>query len=75
MPVAPQKRRPLYVDVNQENRYKSSGKTSGECGGCFGVVTLFYAKKNPLRKPTGVLEHCRGGETNCWLSIFRVVSF
>ena len=30
---------------------------------------------NPSPKPTGVLEHCRVGETNCWFSIFRGVSF
>jgi hypothetical protein len=30
---------------------------------------------NPLTKPTGVLEHCREGETNCWFSIFLGVSF
>jgi hypothetical protein len=49
MPVAPQKRRPLNVDVSQENRYKSTGNTlgaGGGYGGCFGVVTLFYAKKS-----------------------------
>ena len=27
--------------------------------------------RNPLPKPTGVLEHCREGETNCWFSTFR----
>jgi len=31
--------------------------------------------RNPLPKPTGVLEHCREGETNCWFSTFRGVSF
>jgi hypothetical protein len=24
-------------------------------------------------KPTGVLEHCNEGETNCWFSIFLVL--
>jgi hypothetical protein len=31
--------------------------------------------RNTSAKPTGVLEHCREGETNCWFSIFRGVSF
>ena len=31
--------------------------------------------RNPWPKPTGVLEHCREGETNFWCSIFRGVSF
>jgi len=30
---------------------------------------------NPWPKPTGVLEHCCEGETNCWFSVFRSVSF
>jgi len=42
--------------------------------GCSNVVTFFFAKKS-LTKPTGVVELCREGETNCWLSIFRNVSF
>jgi len=31
--------------------------------------------RNAWAKPTGVLEHCREGETNRWFSIFRGVSF
>jgi hypothetical protein len=31
--------------------------------------------QNPWPKPTGVLEHCRESETNCWISIFQGVSF
>jgi len=31
--------------------------------------------RNNLPKPTGVLQHCFDGETNCWFSIFRSVSF
>jgi len=31
--------------------------------------------RNPLPKPTCVLEHCREEETICWFSIFRGVSF
>jgi hypothetical protein len=32
-------------------------------------LLLFSLLRNP--KPTGVLEHCREGETNCWVSILR----
>jgi len=39
---------------------------TAEYGGCCSLVTLFFGKK----KLTGVLEHCREGETNCWFSIF-----
>ena len=31
--------------------------------------------RNPWQKPTIVLVHCCEGETNCWFSIFRGVSF
>jgi len=27
--------------------------------------------RNPWSKPTGVLEHCREGETTCWFYIFQ----
>jgi hypothetical protein len=29
----------------------------------------------PWPKPTGVLEHCCEGETNCWFFIYYGVSF
>ena len=35
----------------------------------------FVLLRNPWPKPTGALEHCREVETNCWFSIFWVVSF
>jgi hypothetical protein len=31
--------------------------------------------RNPQPKPTGVLEHCREGQTNCWFFIFQGISF
>jgi hypothetical protein len=34
------------------------------------VVTFSFAKKS-LSKPTGVLEHCREGETKYWFSNLR----
>ena len=48
---------------------KSAGDTSGEYGGCFSVVTLLFAKESS-NKATGVLEHSRKVETNCWFSVF-----
>jgi len=27
--------------------------------------------RNPCPKRTGVLEHCREGQTNCWFPIFK----
>jgi hypothetical protein len=34
------------------------------------VLSFCSFLRNPLLKPTGVLEHCREEETNCRLSIF-----
>jgi hypothetical protein len=31
--------------------------------------------RNISPKPPGVLEHCREGETNCWVSIFLGAAF
>ena len=48
---------------------KSAEARSGEYGGCFSVVTLFFAKES-FNKATGVLKHSRKAETNCWFSVF-----
>jgi len=39
------------------------------------VLSHYNLLRNPWTKQTGVLEHCRKGETNSWFSIFRGVSF
>jgi hypothetical protein len=39
------------------------------------VLLHRFLLQNPWPKPTGVLEHCREGETNFWISIFQGVSF
>jgi hypothetical protein len=39
------------------------------------VLSLCSLIRNPLPKPTGVLERCRAGENNYWFFIFRGVSF
>jgi hypothetical protein len=44
--VASQKCRPFSADFNPGNSYKSTGTRSGDYGGCYGVVTLFSAKKS-----------------------------
>jgi hypothetical protein len=38
--------------------------------GSVSELSLCYLLRNPWPKPTGALEHCREGETNCWFSIF-----
>ena len=66
---------PLFDDYfSWRNSQKSTAAGSGQYGGCSSVVMLFFLR-NPWPKPTGVLEHCRDGETNCWFSIFLGVSF
>jgi len=57
MSVASQKRHPFNADFSRGNRYKA-GPRSGEYGGCFSVVTLFFAKKylNKTNQCTGALS-------------------
>jgi hypothetical protein len=58
---------------------KGTGKNLLEPGqeisGNVPVLSHRSLRRNLLPKPAGVLEHCREGETNCWFSIFRGVSF
>jgi hypothetical protein len=37
------------------------------------VLSYRSLLRNACTKPTGVLEHCREGKTNCCLSIFEVL--
>jgi hypothetical protein len=39
------------------------------------VLSHFSLPRYPRTRLTGVLEHCHEGETNCWFSIFQVISF
>jgi hypothetical protein len=59
MSVTSQNLRPFNAEVRSE-----------EYGGCSSAVTLFFTKKSLWLKPTGVLEHCREGETNCLVLLF-----
>jgi hypothetical protein len=58
---------------------KKTGKNQTEpCQDNMGdapVLLYCYFLRNPLPKPTGVLEHCREGETNCQFYIFLSISF
>jgi len=74
MSVASEKRRPFNAGF-------SSGTSNnqlhpGQKGNVDALVLSHYSLlRNPLPKPTGVLEHCCERETNCWFSSFRDVSF
>ena len=57
------------TDFSSENGLRSARTRPGYYGGCYIVVTLFFANKS-LTKMAGVLEHCCEVETNCWLAIF-----
>jgi hypothetical protein len=39
------------------------------------VLSRCSLLRNYSPEPTGVLEHCREGETNCWFSNFGGVCF
>ena len=39
------------------------------------VLSRSSLLRNPRPKATGVLEHCREGETNSWFAIFLGVSY
>ena len=58
---------------------EGTGKNQLELGqesmGDAALVSYFSLLRNPWPKPAGVLEHYREGETNCWFSTFRGVSF
>ena len=61
---------PLQSFISVERTGKNQLQP-GQWGWYSRDVTFFFIKKS-LPKPTGVLEHCREGETNAWLSIFSV---
>jgi len=49
---------------------KNQLETSQESMGDTPVLSHCSSLRNSSPKATGVLEHCREGETNCWFSIF-----
>jgi hypothetical protein len=60
--------------ISFEGTNKNQLEQGQKCGRCFSVGTLFFVK-NSLPKQTGLLEHCREGETNRCFSIFLGFSF
>jgi len=61
---------PILVERTGKNHLKQGQESMG------GAPMLSHCSllKNPSSIPTGVLDHCREGETNSWSFIFRGVS-
>ena len=55
--------------ISFEGTDKNQLELVQKCGRCFSVGTVFFAI-NSLPKPTGMLEHCREGETKSVASTF-----
>ena len=49
----------------QSREQLQTGQYRGRCS----VGTVFFLVRNPWPKRTGVLEHCRERETDCWFCI------
>ena len=60
--------------ISVEGTGKNHLEPSEVSGGDASVLSHCSLLRNPLPKPTGVLEHCCERETNCWCLIFRGVS-
>jgi len=63
----------LSVLISVEGTGKNQLESGQENMGDSTVLSLFLLR-NHWPKPTGELERCREVETNCWFSIFWVVS-
>jgi hypothetical protein len=61
----------ISVEETSKNQLAPGEESRGEDP----VLSDFSLIRNPLPKPTVVLEHCREGEITYWFSIFRGVSF
>ena len=62
---------PISVEGTRKNRLQPGQESIVHAP----VLSYCSLLRKPQPKPTGVQEHCREGETKCWLSIFRGVSF
>jgi hypothetical protein len=51
----------ISIERTGSNQLQPSKKNMGDAS----VLLHCSLFRNPLPKPTGVLEHCREGETNC----------
>jgi hypothetical protein len=56
----------ISVEGAGENQLEPDEESMGDIS----VLSHCSLLRNPWPKPTGVLEHCREEETNCWFSIF-----
>jgi len=56
--------------ISVEGRGKSQLEPGEESMGNAPVSSHCSLVRNPWPKPTGVLEHCREGDFNCWFSVF-----
>jgi len=72
--VVSPKRSPSNADFSRRNS-KNQLHLGQESVGDVSVLSYCSSLRNSWPKPTGVLEHYREGETNCWFSIFRGVFF
>jgi hypothetical protein len=55
--------------ISFERTSKNRVKPGQERMGYAPVLSYCSLLRNPLTRPTGVLEHCHAGETNWWFSI------
>jgi hypothetical protein len=53
---------PISFDGRGKNHLGSGQESMGDAS----ILLLFSLVRNPWLQPTGVLEHCRERETNCW---------
>jgi len=63
------------LSLSVDGQVKVSWNHARESVGYAPVFSRRSLLGNPRLKPTGVLEHCRGGENSYWFYIFRGVSF
>ena len=59
-----------YWFQSREQEKKNRLEPGKNIMGKFQCCHICFWLRSPWPKPTGVLEHCRGGETNWWVSIF-----
>jgi hypothetical protein len=63
----------LKCCLQSREQVKSAAASSGDMGDV-PVLSHCSLPRNSSPKPTGVLEHCREGETSSWSSILQGVS-
>jgi hypothetical protein len=53
----------MLISVEGKGKKINWSQIRKVCG--YSTVVILFFLRNPSPKPTGVLEHCREGETNC----------